>query len=209
MREIDIENWNRKEHYAFFSRMVSPSFGIVTELDCTHAYQRAKEQGVSFFAWYLHCSMTAVNRTEAFRYRIVGDKVIEYDIIHAGATIGREDDTFAFIFVPFSFDFEHFNKALQAEIEDVKISTGLRLRNEELGQNLIRHSTLPWTHFTAVLHPTNLDKTDSVPKITFGGVAERDGRKFLPVSVEAHHGLMDGLHISRYLESFQQLLREA
>lgn len=209
MREIDIASWNRREHFEFFSRMANPFFGIVTEVDCTQAYRRAKEKGVSFFAWYLHCSMTAVNQTEAFRYRLVDGKVVVYDVIDAGATIGREDDTFAFVFVPFSFDFDAFNAALQAEIEDVNRTTGLRLSNEELGPHLIRHSTLPWTHFTGLLHPTNHDNTDSVPKITFGGLSERDGKKYLPVSVEAHHGLMDGLHISRYLETFQRLLHES
>jgi hypothetical protein len=32
MKEIDIEKWNRKEHFEFFSKMASPYFGIITEL---------------------------------------------------------------------------------------------------------------------------------------------------------------------------------
>ena len=45
MEIINIESWNRKEHFEFFSRMASPYFGITTEVDCTIAYDNAKENG--------------------------------------------------------------------------------------------------------------------------------------------------------------------
>lgn len=203
MKKIDLESWNRKEHFDFFSKMASPYFGIVSEVDCTRAYEKAKGRNQSFFATYLHQSMIAVNATEALKYRILGEDVVVYDTIHAGSTIARPDGTFGFIFVPFSPDFETFNDALQLEIAAVQNSSGLRLNNDDLKNDLIRHSVLPWTHFSALLHPTNLDPKESVPKITFGKFILRDGRKFLPVSIEAHHGLVDGLHVSQYFERFQ------
>ena len=73
MKIIDVENWNRKEHFNFFSKMASPYFGIVTEVNCTKAYDIAKENGYSFFAYYLHKSMIAVNVVEELKYRIVND----------------------------------------------------------------------------------------------------------------------------------------
>ncbi|WP_289024469.1 chloramphenicol acetyltransferase [uncultured Salegentibacter sp.] len=203
MKIIDIESWNRKEHYHFFSKMDSPFFGITTEVDCSLAYKKAKEKGHSFFATYLHKSMIAVNAVEELKYRIVDDKVVAFPIIHAGATIGREDGTFGFVFVNFSNNFQTFNTQLQEEIKAVHNSTGLRLNNDDLNKDLIRHSTLPWTSFSGLLHPTNFNNKESVPKITFGKFSIREGKKYLPVSIEAHHGLVDGLHLSRYLQEFQ------
>jgi len=186
--------------------MASPYFGIVTEVDCTVAYKKAKEVGISFFASYLHKSMMAVNRVDELKYRIIDGKVYQFDKVNAGATIGRDDGTFAFIFVNFSENFETFNTELQKEVVAVKNSTGLRLNGDDVKKDLIRHSTIPWTSFTGLLHPTNFDKTESVPKITFGKFSVREGRKFLPVSVEAHHGLLDGFHVAKYLQEFQNLL---
>lgn len=206
MRTIDINSWKRREHFSFFSKMASPFFGLVTEVDCTRCYESAKASGISFFASYLHKSMVAVNAVEELRYRIVDDKVVEYATIHAGATIGREDGTFGFVFVNFSYDFDDFNAELQKEIEDVKNTSGLRLNNDDLKKNLIRHSTIPWNSFSGLLHPTNFDQKESVPKITFGKFVIREGRKMLPVSVEAHHGLVDGLHLAKYLSEFQNQL---
>ncbi len=206
MEIINIESWNRKEHFEFFSRMASPYFGMTTEVDCTIAYDNAKENGNSFFAHYLHKSMIAVNSVEELRLRIVDNKVALFEKINAGATVGRADGTFGFIFVNFSDDFETFNKELQNEIQTVLNSTGLRLNDDDIKKDLIRHSTIPWTSFTGLLHPTNFDRTESVPKITFGKFSIREGKKYLPVSIEAHHGLVDGFHLAKYLSEFQRQL---
>lgn len=206
MKIIDLENWNRKEHFEFFSKMESPYFGFTTEVDCTKAYNHAKENGDSFFATYLHLSMIAVNTVDELKLRIIDGEVILYDTIHAGSTIGRADGTFGFAFIPFSPDFRVFNATMQKEIEAVQQSSGLRLNNGDLGKDLIRHTTIPWNSFSALLHPTSFNNSESVPKITFGKFSIRDGKKYLPVSVEAHHGLADGLHLARYLEEFQKQL---
>ncbi|MGG5207617.1 CatA-like O-acetyltransferase [Chryseobacterium sp. MIQD13] len=206
MKIIDIEKWNRKEHFEFFSKMASPYFGFTTEVDCTKAYDYAKENSHSFFATYLHRSMIAVNAVDELKLRIVDDQIVLYDTIHAGSTIARADGTFGFAFIPFSENFDLFNEAMQQEIEAVQHSTGLRLNNGDLGKDLVRHTTIPWNSFSALLHPTNFNNSESVPKITFGKFSIRDGKKFLPVSVEAHHGLADGLHLARYMEEFQRQL---
>jgi chloramphenicol O-acetyltransferase type A len=206
MKIIDIAGWNRKEHFEFFSKMASPYFGFTTEVDCTQAYNKAKDSGHSFFAAYLHASMIAVNAVDELKMRILDDNIVLYDTVNAGTTIGRADGTFGFAYIHFSEDFSTFNAELQKEIAGVQSSVGLRMNNGELGKDLIRHSVIPWNSFSALLHPTPLDKTESVPKITFGKFSIREGRYYLPVSVEAHHGLADGFHLARYLEAFQKQL---
>lgn len=208
MRKIDIESWNRKEHYEFFKEFSNPSFGIVTEIDCTIAFNSAKENKVSFFASYMHKSMLAVNQTEEFKYRIINNEVVVFDVIHAGSTIGRSDGTFGLTFIPFSEEFETFNSKLQKEIEAVQNCVGLRLNNEDTKYDLVRYSTLPWSSFTGLLHPTRNDSNESVPKITFGKAFSKDDKLFLPISVEANHALVDGFHIAKYLEKFQYLMNK-
>jgi chloramphenicol O-acetyltransferase type A len=206
MKILDIENWKRKEHYEFFSKMASPYFGITAEVDCTKAYEKAKEKGISFFSYYLHKSMIAVNSVEELKLRIIDNQVVLFDTIHAGATIGRNDGTFGFIFANFSNDFEEFNSEIQKEIEAVHQSTGLRLNNDDIKKKFDSTLYPSLDTFTSLLHPTNFDRTESVPKITFGKFSIRDGKKYLPVSVEAHHGLADGLHLSQYFNEFQKQL---
>lgn len=208
MKRIDQNNWKRKEHFDFFSKMASPFFGIVTEVDCDKCFEKSKENGISFFASYLHKSMIAANLVDELKYRIVDDEIVEFESIHAGITIGREDETFGFGFVNFSHDFETFNANLKNEILAVKNCSGLRLNNDDVKKNLIRHSTIPWSSFSGILHPTNFNQKESVPKITFGKFVIREGVRMLPISIEAHHGLVDGFHLAKYLREFQNQLNK-
>ncbi|MFP3831352.1 CatA-like O-acetyltransferase [Chryseobacterium sp. SIMBA_028] len=206
MKIVDIESWNRKEHFNFFSNMASPYFGFTTEVDCTKAYDKAKENGYSFFAYYFHKSMVAVNTVDELKLRIIDGQVMQFDTVHAGSTIGRPDGTFGFSFTLFSEDFEVFNANLQEEIKGVHETSGLRISNERLGKDHVRHTTIPWNSFSAILHPTDFNTGESIPKIAFGKFNIREGKKYLPVSIEAHHGLADGIHIAKYLEEFQRQL---
>jgi chloramphenicol O-acetyltransferase type A len=65
---------------------------------------------------------------------------------------------------------------------------------------------LPWADFTSVNHARILDKGRSIPKITFGKLT-RDGEKmWLPVDIHVNHALMDGFHVGKFVERFQELL---
>jgi len=206
MKILDINNWKRKEHFNFFSQFDEPFFGIVSETDCTIAYKTVKEKDYSFFAYYLHKSLIAVNQIEEFKYRIDGDRIIIYDEIHASPTIGREDGTFAFSFIEFNSDFLTFEESLKMEIANVKDSIGLRLTDNAGRKDSIHYSSIPWSSFTGLTHARNFKFVDSVPKITFGKIFARDGKKIMPVSINVHHGLIDGLHVGKYLALFQKLM---
>lgn len=208
MKILDIDSWKRKEHFNFFSQFDEPFFGIVSEIDCTIAYKIAKENANSFFAYYLHKSLLAVNEIEEFKYRIDENKVIIYDKIHASPAIIRDDNTFGYSFIQFNPDLETFSKSLQKEIDNVKNSVGLRLNKDAMRKDTIHYSSIPWSKFTGLTHARNYKIVDSVPKITFGKTFLKETTWIMPIAIYVHHGLVDGLHISKFLELFQKLMNE-
>lgn len=62
MEKLDLENWNRKEHFEFFSKFEEPFFGIVSEVDCTKTLNFSKQHSISFFAYYLHKALIEVKK---------------------------------------------------------------------------------------------------------------------------------------------------
>ena len=52
--KLNIESWNRKEHFRFFSAFDDPFFGITTNVDFTTIYLEAKHNSQSFFLYSLH-----------------------------------------------------------------------------------------------------------------------------------------------------------
>jgi len=140
-RKIDIDNWERRDHFHFFRQFEYPFFGICTEVDCTETYHQVKEEGASFFLSYLHKSLVAANQTEPFRYRIVGDEVLVYDQTDASPTINRPNGTFGFSYLHYYPDFSDFVREAQREIEKVRNSSGLV--SAVSGENVIHYSSLP------------------------------------------------------------------
>ena len=51
---IDLENWNRKEHFYFFSKLDDPFWGITTTVDFTKIYLLSKELEKPFFLYSIH-----------------------------------------------------------------------------------------------------------------------------------------------------------
>ena len=203
-QKLNLDTWKRKEHYLFFKQMEEPFFGVSTVIDCTKAYQKAKDLGVSFFTYYLHKTLVAVNQTECFRYRIIEDEIYIYDRIDASATILRGDDTFGFSLIEYAEDLTDFAINTRDEIARIQTTTGLFTR--EFADNLIHFSALPWINFTSFSHARSYTWPDSCPKISFGKLMESDGRKTMAMSIHVHHGLMDGIHLGDFLKLYEELM---
>lgn len=201
---LDIEQWPRKELFHFFKTFEEPFFGITVEVDCGQAFQRCKEQGISFFLHYLHCSLVAANSVDNFAYRLVDDQVVVHDRVDGSATINRPNGSFGFSYIAYSEDWETFKAIAEAEIARVRASTGLL--PAQSGENVIHYSSIPWIKFTSLSHARALSKPDSCPKISFGKMTTHNGRSTMPMSIHAHHALMDGFHVSQYIDKFQELL---
>ncbi len=202
--ELDLSNWNRKEHFDFFSKFEEPFFGLTVDIDCTEAYTICKEKKKSFFLYYFHLASKTVNSIEAFKYRIEDEKVFIYHKINASATISREDNTFGFSHIIHDDDPVRFQENAEKEIERIRSGNGLML--EEVRLNEVHYSSIPWVKFTSLSHAGSFSSNDSFPKISFGKLTDENNRKVMPVSVHAHHALMDGYHLGLFFSKFQELL---
>jgi chloramphenicol O-acetyltransferase type A len=203
---LDLENWPRKEHFHFFRQFEEPFFGATVEIDCTKAYETAKASDTSFFIYYLHKTLVAVNTIECFRYRISGDQIYINDRIDGSATIGRKDGTFGFSLIEYNADFKIFEQTAQTEIERIQSTTGIFTRAFE-EDNVIHFSAIPWLNFTSLSHARSYTFPDSCPKISFGKMTtSATGKKTMSMSVHVHHGLMDGLHLGQFVDCFQELM---
>lgn len=203
-QKLDLETWKRKEHFQFFKQMQEPFFGVTVPIDCTIAYARAKELGISFFAYYLHKTLVAVNDTEAFRYRIIDDEVYIFDCIGASATILREDKTFGFSLMEFDDDLNEFAEITRKEVARIQETTGLITRDFSI--NLIHFSALPWVNFTSYSHARSFTFPDSCPKVSFGKMIEENGKKTMQMAVHVHHALVDGYDVGLFISRFEELM---
>ena len=204
--EIELATWKRREHFEVFKDFDEPLFGITVKVECSKAYRKAKKSRYPFSLFYLYLSLKTVNEIEEFRYRIEDDKVFCYDRVDAGPTIFRDDETFGFGYLKYDKDIAEFMTQAKIEVERVKAERGLKFPAS--GENMIHYSTLPWADFTAVNHARRLDSGRSIPKITFGKITREGSKMWMPVDIHANHAVMDGFHVGKFIERFQELLNQ-
>ncbi len=202
---LDINQWNRKDHFHFFNGFDAPYFDICCTVNCSGAYHEAKQKGISFFQLYVYYSLVAANDITPFRYRIRNGEVLVFDQVHASPTINRKDGSFGFAYIDFNASKEQFLQAAAKEIEQTQNGSGLVPAVS--GENVIHYSSIPWISFTGLSHARHTGFKDSIPKISFGKIHEQNGDILMPLAVSVHHALMDAIHVSHYIERFTELLK--
>lgn len=202
---INLDTWKRREHFAIYREMANPFWSICVDVDVTRLWQHCrKTPQASFPITTIYMALRAANDTEGFRLRIRDGKVWLHDRIDISTTVLRPDETFDFAILPMFDSLSDFQERAQTEVNAAKESTTIGHAGSKR-DDLVYHSTLPWLRFTAITNPTGRGD-DSIPRIVFGRCGEQNGRWRMPVAIEVHHGLVDGLDVARFLERFEQNL---
>jgi chloramphenicol O-acetyltransferase type A len=204
---LDTRSWPRRAAFEYFRGFDKPYFNVCTRLDVARLKAAAAAAGGGLSLAVYFVALRLANRHEPFRLRLEGGRVRVHERVHASTTVLRDDESFGFAELEADDDFGRFSRQAGTAIARAR-ERGAPFEPRLDDSAVIHLTTLPWVHFTSFSHARNWGREDAVPKLAFGR-AEADGaRLWLPVSVEVHHALMDGLHVGRYLEDFEAVLRE-
>jgi chloramphenicol O-acetyltransferase type A len=205
MRKVDLETWPRKDHFEVYRQFDFPQFNLTFPVEVTDFYAWVKGRRDSLTVATAYLLSRVANEVFPFRLRIRGDEVVEHEVVHPSFTILLENELFSFCTVEYSPDYAIFHTAGKKRIAEVRSNPTLE---DEPGQDdLLFMTSLPWVHFTSMMHPIHMHPVDSVPRIAWGRIDERRDQRIMPLSVQVHHGLMDGLHVGKYAERAQHLFR--
>jgi chloramphenicol O-acetyltransferase type A len=174
-------------------------------VDVTELHNFSKQNVFSFFLTSIYATLKAANLIEEFRYRLKDDGVLIHDQIHAGSTFLKEDDTFGFVYLTYKSSINDFYADAENTLEEAKQSEAkLDPRSDQ--DDMIHYSVIPWISFMSISHPRKLKSDDSIPKIVLGKYYKKEEQLLMPISIELHHSLADGLHVARYLNKLQEIL---
>jgi chloramphenicol O-acetyltransferase type A len=201
-RYLDVESWKRRDHFQFYKSYDEPFFGVCADVDVTETLRLCRSRKLSFFVATLYLSIRAVNTIEELRCRIRDGRVLVHDVVHAGSTVLRADETFGFCYFDYVEGFERFRQGAEAALGRFH-EAAPGLHPEPGRDDLVYHSVLPWVSFTGFRHARHAAPGDSVPRVVFGRYREEAGRMRMPVSIDVHHALADGLHVGRLFERLQ------
>jgi len=205
-RYLDLENWSRKELFDFFIGYANPYFNVTAQVEVTNLREFIRARNVKLSHVLHYCALRAANEIEPFRYRLKDGKVFVYDAIHGGTTILLPNESFSYAYFNFAPDFGAFATGMEKAVAELISGTG-KLK-PTMRDDVIYHTTLPWISFTSFAHARTGGRGESIPRIVFGKITNSNERQMLPISVEVHHALMDGLHVGRFLERVEKAFSE-
>ena len=204
-RYIDVETWPRKDAYQLFSRGYLPYFSVTTPLDVTELYRYAKGEGLSFYRAMIYLVTRAMNELEPFRLRIRPQGIAVCDTVSPSYTTAGREGTFGICnvdYLPGETMADFCRRALAAE---AKQQEGM-LVEDDVRDDLIFFSCVPWFVTTSVLQeqPTNPD--DSFPRVLWDRIREEKGRKLVNFTLQLNHRLLDGAHVRDLLQRMEELM---
>ena len=195
---IDVDTWERKEFYLHFINEVVCTYSVNVDMDITSL------KGQRLYPAMLYLLTDTVNEYVEFRTHLSLKGVGFFDRMTPSYTIfNQENKNFSAIWTEFSEDYATF---LRRYIEDTKTYCGSTRYMPKAGKpdNCFDVSMLPWMTFTAL----NINVYDAgkylLPIFTMGRTFERDRKTLLPLSIQVHHAVCDGYHVSRFVETLQQ-----
>ena len=199
---IDESKWERAMHCTVFRNSVEPAFCVTFEVDVTGFKSMVKGKGLSFTLAFVHAVSKCANEVEALRYRFLNDQIVLYDRIDTAFTyLNKDTGLFKVVNVPFVEDLEEYVRIASKTAEEQKeYFTG------PLGNDVFQCSPMPWVTYTHISHTNSGKKDNATPLFDWGKYYEKDGRVMMPVSIQAHHSFVDGLHIGQFTDALQNYL---
>lgn len=200
MRTLDLDTWPRREHFRKFLSFNHPHFGISANVDVTALRKYIRQHGHSFTVTLVYLIARAANGIPEFRLRIRGEAVVEHERVHPSFTIATAGELFGFCAVPYVEEFGRFAASAAEEMRRAK--THPRLEDDGR-DDLLYLTAFPWVSFTAFMHPMQQHPADSVPRFAFGRIFGDPGSQQMPLGVQGHHALMDGVHVGKFYTQLQ------
>ena len=205
MKKICFDNEHRRKHFEFFNRMDQPHFNVCAEVDIGRLLPCLKARGMPFMPTMAYLVSDVANSIPELRWRIRGDQVVEHEVVHPSFAVATDvADVFSFCEVKFRRPHRAFLEDARARMAQMRSSPVFE--DDPSRDDYLFLSSLPWVAFTSIAHPMHYSPVDSVPRMIWGKFHRRGDQTPMPLSVQAHHAVVDGRHVGQFFEVLQSRL---
>jgi len=117
--------------------------------------------------------------------------------------LNKDTELFKVVNVPMQDTMKEYVELAEQTVEEQKeYFTG------PLGNDVFQCSPMPWVTYTHISHTNSGKEDNATPLFDWGKYYKKDERIIMPVSVQAHHSFVDGIHIGKFVDKLQKFLDE-
>ena len=178
---------------------------MTTPLDVTELVRFTKKEGLSFYRAMVYIVTRAMNELEPYRLRIRKDGIALCETVSPSYTTASRDGTFGIVGVDYVPGESMADFCRRARVAEARQREGM-LIEDDVRDDLIFISCVPWFVTTSVLQeqPTNPD--DSFPRVLWDRIHEEKGRLMVNFTAQLNHRLLDGSHVRDLLVRMEELM---
>lgn len=201
--KIDLNEWERGGLFQFYIDDMRIVMSLTVEIDVTPLIEFTKKMDLKFYPAMLWVVSKTVNGHDEFKYGWDhAGNLIKWDYVSPSyADFHKEDENFSKMVTEYSDDLFRFHTRFLSDREKNK---NLRAISEHQPPNFFDVSCLPWVkyqHFD--LHVFDEGKF-LAPVVTWGRYEAERGRFIMPLTMNIHHAVADGFHLSRFFLEVQE-----
>ena len=204
--KIDMDNWERREHYYYYRDFIKTRYNLCGEIDITGLLSQIREKRLHFYLVFLYVVIHTVNEIKELRMCLDEDGALGYwDVCHPSYTIFHKDDlTFSDIWTEYSPDFQTFYERASQDMETFQDVKGIKAK-PDTPPNFCPNSCIAWISFTGFGSDTYAESSMLYPVILFGKYHENEkGQILLPLSIAVNHMVADGYHTCLFFQKIQE-----
>ena len=202
---VNLDTWERGSLFRFYIDRMRIVMSLTVDVDVTPLLAFARTRGMKFYPLMIWSVSKVVNAHAEFQYGWDDDgNLIRWDTVFPSyAEFHREDAAFTKLVTPYSDDPFRFHARFLEDRRRYRAARGIvptPLRNT------FDVSCLPWVRYRHFdVHVFDEGKF-LAPVVTWGRYTEEGGRFTLPLTMNIHHAVADGFHLSRFFLELQEQL---
>lgn len=203
---INMEKWNRKEHYLHYIQDIRCTYSLTTNIDITFLKQELKRKNKKIYPSLIYMIATAVNHHKEFRMDHDRDDHLGYwsEVNPSYTVFNEENQTFSSIWTEYDSSFTTFYDNCVQDIYDYSSST-LMTPKSNMPQNVFTISSIPWVDFTSFNLNVYNEGLYLPPIFTVGKFIYEKEKILMPIAIQVHHAVCDGFHIGIFINYLQEL----
>lgn len=204
-KKIDLTTWERRDLFRYYTEQMRIVNSMTVDIDVTPLVTYTKKHQLHFYPCMLWVVSKVLNDHDEFKYAWSEDgELIKWSYISPSHVFyHEEDEQFTKLVTAYSDDILEFHARVLADRIQHFDARGIL---PDQPKNTFDASCLPWVRYSQFdMHVFDAG-IHLAPVVTWGKYEEKSGSQVLPLSMQIHHAVADGFHLSRFFVEVQKLI---
>ena len=208
MKELDLENWSRKDIFNLYYQFDIPQISLCTPLEVTNVYNFAKSKDLSFYFCLCHVFYTALLKFEEYMIRSIKGKIVIEDGEYVNICAKKQgEEIFKIVTGKYYPDTVKFCNETKKILQTQTTFTKPLPPSARRSQVIAYMSCAPWFEFTHITHPQDVQRNSFVPHVSFDKMKTNEkGERWVNVSLQVNHATIDGALIAKLLDEVKSII---